>query len=117
MSDGYPHEIFGSGYQIRGLSTYVIEGGIKNGLVPSLSSIPPQAGIWRLKANQNSNVLEQNGKYLHFFWNPLVLVKKNKTILIVYKNELNHFVVCIRNSIFAAQKIGDIPSIVTDIVS
>jgi hypothetical protein len=35
-----------------------------------------------------------------------VLVKKNKTIPIVYKNKLKHFVVCILNSIFAATKAG-----------
>lgn len=35
-----------------------------------------------------------------------VLVKKTETMLIVYKNKLKHFVVCIRNSIFAMQKVG-----------
>lgn len=38
---------------------------------------------------------------LHFFSNNPDLVKKNETMLIVYKNKLNHFEVCICNSKFA----------------
>lgn len=39
---------------------------------------------------------------IHIFYQIINdLVKKNETMLIVYKNKLNHFEVCIRNSNFA----------------
>ena len=52
------------------------------------------------RGQQKNKIRKMND--LHFFSNCADLVKKNETMLIVYKIELNHFEVCISNFIFVA---------------
>ena len=54
--------------------------------------------LFLIKLNQNA----RKSCHLHFFSNGIVLDKKNKIMLIVYKNKLKYFAVCNCNSIFAA---------------